>query len=238
MRWRRMLSLNTMEPSGGAAGLAHLVVLALALGVSPLVRAEALAEVKPELLAELKRLPIVTAELPTPAFRWTLETTRSMRGKRNTAETWQASPNGLAQVTIEDPSRSAGDRVIDRISLRGLMYVRTGEQKPGVQFSNLRLPIQPGDKFTVTIAREGRTITKRCTAQERQSASKLNAAIPGNYVPIDCVGEMVFRGMNLKADGDFAWIEALNVIFFPSESVDYGAGTFVQRVKITSFQLR
>jgi hypothetical protein len=200
--------------------------------------AEALGEIKPELLADLKRLPVVNAEFPTPAFRWSLETTRSFRGKRVTTETWQPSANGLAQVTVEDPSRSPGDRVIERVSLRGLMYVRTGEQKSGVQFGNLRLPIQPGDKFSVTISREGRTMTKRCVAQEREPAAKLHPAIPGNYVPIDCVGETQYRGMNLKADGDFAWIEALNLIFFPSESVDYGAGTFVQRVRISAFQLR
>jgi hypothetical protein len=211
---------------------------ALLMGSALLARAETIAEIKPEQLAEIRRLPVITPELPTPAFRWSLETRRSFRGKRTTTETWQPSANGLAQVTIEDPSRSAGDRVIERVSLRGLMYVRTGEQKSGVQFSNLRLPIQPGDKFTVTISREGRTITKRCVAAERELASKLHPAIPGNYVPIDCVGEMQYRGMNLKADGDFAWIEALNLIFFPTESVDYGAGTFVQRVRISAFQLR
>ncbi|HET7773653.1 MAG TPA: hypothetical protein VFK82_07500 [Burkholderiaceae bacterium] len=226
-------SLQDAMTRPASAGIA-----AALLGIACLAQAETVAEIKPEQLAEIKRLPVINAELPTPAFRWSLETTRSFRGKRMTTETWQPSPNGLAQVMIEDPSRSPGDRVIERVSLRGLMYVRTGEQKSGVQFSNLRLPIQPGDKFTVTISREGRTMTKRCVAAEREPAAKLHPAIPGNYVPIDCAGEMQYRGMTLKADGDFAWIEALNLIFFPTESVDYGAGTFVQRVRISAFQLR
>lgn len=185
---------------------------------------------------EIKTSPVVK-DPPTPAFTWTIEKQRTGRAQRTLTEKFAASADGLIAHTVTE-TRDGKPGTRNLISLRGLMDVDGDDKTFGIKFNGLTLPIEPGQKFSFVLTREGRSINKQCTAQERKSANTLHAGMPGQVVPIACDARGTYLGFEVRSKSELVWIEALNMFLPLAERASTPLGAFTETTRITSFALQ
>mgnify|MGYP000861901631 CR=1 FL=1 len=191
---------------------------------------------QPTVQQELKGLSVI-AELPTPAFTWTLEKQRTSKAKRKIIEQFSSSANGLAAMTSSE-TRDSKEIVKQRLSVRGLMDVDSQDTTLGLKLIGLSLPLKPAAKFSFELTRDNRTVTKQCVASQRQAASTLHPLINGQIVPVSCVGSAYYHGLEIKSSSELAWIESLNLFLPLSEVAQTPLGIFTEYTRVLSFEFR
>jgi hypothetical protein len=183
----------------------------------------------------LKAHPFAKPGAPTPAFSWTLEKSRTLRKTHTVAENYAASASGVAAVNVSDQRGSDAPVVKNRVSLRGLEQFDADDATLDVTAQGIDMPPKSGGAFTITVKKDGQSLTKTCKIGERAAASSVFAALPGEMAPIECAGNGTYRGAQVKTKTQMAWFDALGVFLLLREEADTPLGKFTETVKIKQF---
>jgi hypothetical protein len=201
--------------------------------------ASQISELSAPVREELRSSPLLAGGTPaTPAFTWTLERQRSGKEARLVTEIFGASSTGMPVIEQRELQSGAPDKIRTRLSLRGLMTLDSGDMTTGLKFEGLVLPVAPGAQFTFVLTRDGRSITKQCSAGPARPASELHANLPGQYVPIECTGRGEYLGMTVRSKGSLAWLQDLGMFLQLSERAEMPLFKFSDTVRITAFELK
>jgi hypothetical protein len=195
-----------------------------------------LEDLQPAVRDALKAHPFTKPGAPQPAFSWTLEKSRTLRKTHLVGETYSPAANGVATVKVAD--QRVGDEAPSsrtRLSLRGLEYIDADDAELAVTAQNVDMPPKSGGTFTVTVKKDGQSLTKTCKIGERAAASSVFAALPGEMAPIECAGNGTYRGAQVKTKTQMAWFDALGVFLLLREEADTALGKFTETVKIKQF---
>ncbi|MGL4576876.1 MAG: hypothetical protein ACRCV9_18965 [Burkholderiaceae bacterium] len=193
------------------------------------------ADLQPAVQGALKTHAFTKPGAPMPAFSWTLEKSRTLRKPHTVTETFSAAANGVATVKVSDQRGSDAPSVRTRMSLRALEYVDADDAEVSVTAQDVDIPPKSGDTFTLTIKKDGQSLTKTCKVGERSAAASLLAALPGEMAAIECAGNGTYRGSQVKTKTQMAWFDALNVFLLLREEADTPLGKFTETVKIKQF---
>ncbi|MFM2397934.1 MAG: hypothetical protein RL341_91 [Pseudomonadota bacterium] len=193
------------------------------------------ADLQPAVRDALKSHAFTKPGAPMPAFSWTLEKSRTLRRTHTVTENFSASASGVATVKVSDQRGSDAPSVRTRMSLRALEYVDADDAEVSVSAQDVDIPPKSGDTFTLTIKKDGQSLTKTCKVGERSAAASLFAALPGEMAAIECAGNGTYRGSQVKTKTQMAWFDALGVFLLLREEADTALGKFTETVKIKQF---
>jgi hypothetical protein len=193
------------------------------------------ADLQPAVRDSLKSHAFTKPGAPMPNFSWTLEKSRTLRKTHVVTESFSASANGVATVKVSDQRGSDAPSVRTRMSLRALEYVDADDAEISVAAQDVDIPPKSGDTFTLTIKKDGQSLTKTCKVGARTAASSAFAALPGEMAPIECAGNGTYRGSQVKTKTQLAWFDALGVFLLLREEAETPLGKFTETVKIKQF---
>jgi hypothetical protein len=192
---------------------------------------------QPTVRDALKAHPLAKAVAPVPAFTWTLEKSRTLRKMHAVTEVFAGAANGLSPVVATDRRGDAVQSVRKRVSLRGLEQFDADDGTVNLSVQGVDVPPKSGSTFSVTLKKDGETLTKSCKAGEKSPAANLFASLPGEMLQIQCAGSGTVKGINVKTASQLVWLEALGVFLPLSEQADAALGKFTETVKITKFSM-
>lgn len=182
----------------------------------------------------------------SPAFTWTIETTRPFKQARVVEETFRpTATHGINQYTYWVVSPKPDDKVLEELkkpqpkvfSVRGLERFQETDQKLSFSIGTLALPPPLGKKFDLLVVFEKREMNQKCEVMSVRDAAAWNPSIKGQASVITCEGKGQYLGGTVTIISTILYFHSLGMFLNEREDIKSPIGSFSLVKKITQFRL-
>lgn len=217
-------------------------VCVAAAGRAQAAEPDFLASIAPALLEELRASGLIGTAEPVRPFAWTIEMTRPLRSARHRRETYAGTPPGapaglspMVRDELTDEGRTK--RTVQGVSVRGLVFVRPGENELEVRVRDLRMPLVPGHRFRIEYDDENGGLVEDCTVGEQVAASVVHAAIPGRATRIECEGTGNYKRIRVSVSAKVVYLHEPGVFVGVEQAIDSPLGRLRSGVRVIAFSM-
>ncbi len=200
------------------------------------------ASIAPTLLQELHASGLIGTAEPVRPFAWTIEMTRPLRAARHRRETYAGTPTGAPaglspMVRDELTEEGRTKRTVHGVSVRGLVFVRPGENELEVRVRDLQMPLEQGQRFRIEYDDENGALVEDCTVGEEVAASVVHAAIPGRATRIDCEGKGRYKRIPVSVSAKVVYLHEPGVFVAVEQAIDSPIGRLRSGVRVVAFSM-
>jgi len=224
--------------------LAYLLCLACSALALPAQAADSdpVASIAPNLLQELHASGLIGTAEPVRPFAWTIEMTRPLRAARHRRETYAGTPTGAPaglspMVRHELTEEGRTKRTVHGVSVRGLVFVRPGENELEVRVRDLRMPLEQGQRFRIEYDDDSGALAEDCTVGVEVAASVVHAAIPGRATRIECEGTGRYKRIPVSVSAKVMYLHEPGVFVAVEQAIDSPLGRLRSGVRVVAFSI-
>lgn len=239
--------------------LATFLAVFTALLATDLVRAQGVASTAPNSLVSsplnlnpalkqaLDQTGLVGGTTPaSPAFTWTIETTRPFKQPRIVDETFRPTAiHGVNQFTYWVVSPKPDDKILEELkkpqpnvfSVRGLERFQETDQNLSFSIGALALAPALGKKFDLLVVFEKRQMNQQCEVMSVRDAAAWSPSIKGQASVITCQGKGQYLGGTVSIVSTILYFHSLGMFLNEREDIKSPIGSFALVKKITQFKL-
>ena len=182
----------------------------------------------------------------SPAFTWTIETTRPFKQARVVEETFRpTATHGINQYTYWVVSPKPDDKVLEELkkpqpnvfSVRGLERFQETDQKLSFSIGALALPPAIAKQFDLLVVFEKRQMNQQCAVMSVRDAAAWNPSIKGQASVITCEGKGQYLGGTVTIVSTILYFHSLGMFLNEREDIKSPIGNFSIVKKIAQFKL-
>lgn len=193
------------------------------------------------LLQQVKSLGLTLPGAPEiPSFYWRLELKRPLRRAREIQENFlgsQAGPNSGLSPTFRFDYPKESEKTSDALSVRGLVRVSPADTHITARVEGLVFPLEPKSSFKIFLKEPGIEVTQNCVVMGKLPASRLHATLQGESSLIECSGQGLYKGFDVKLHSTVHFIDSLGMFFNSLDVIDSPVGKLKALTRILDLKI-